>query len=71
MRDVAAADGFRVCYDRECPFEMRLQHEEGGQEVGPIEAVKVKILIQVRHPLALWCRVSCCDCCAGRAMASS
>jgi len=26
---------------------MRLQHEEGGQEVGPIEAVKVKILIKV------------------------
>lgn len=44
--DPSTADGFQVCYDRECPFEMRLQHEEGGQEVGPIEAVKVKILIK-------------------------
>lgn len=44
---VCVADGYHVVYDRECPFEMRLQHAGGSQEVGPIEAVKVKILLKV------------------------
>lgn len=43
-----AADGFRVIYDRECPFEMRIQQDtaDGPQEVGTHDAVKVKILLK-------------------------
>lgn len=42
------ADGYRVIYDRETPFELRLQDsEDGPQEVGTLEPIKVKILILV------------------------
>ena len=44
--DPSVADGFRVIYDREVPFELRLQESaEARQEVGALEAIKVKILV--------------------------
>jgi len=44
--DPSVADGYRVIYDREVPFELRLQESsEGEQEVGTLEAIKVKILM--------------------------
>lgn len=34
-------------YDKECPFEMRLQEtDEAPQEVGTLEAVRCKICVQ-------------------------
>ena len=31
--DPSLAEGHRVVYDRECPFELRVQDESGPQEV--------------------------------------
>mmetsp|Transcript_15396 Transcript_15396/g.25131 ORF Transcript_15396/g.25131 Transcript_15396/m.25131 type:complete len:261 (-) Transcript_15396:77-859(-) len=45
--DPSVQDGWRVIYDRECPFELRYQENaESPQEVGTLEAIKVKVLIQ-------------------------
>lgn len=42
------ADGFRVIYDREVPFELRVQESaDGPQQVGTLEAIKVKVLLLV------------------------
>ena len=44
--DPSLADGHRIVYDREVPFELRIQdNDTGPQEVGTLEAIKVKILI--------------------------
>ena len=44
--DPSVADGYGVIYDREVPFELRLQESnDGPQEVGTLEAIKVKILV--------------------------
>jgi len=44
--DPSLAEGHRLTYEREVPFELRIQEGEGGpQEVGTLEAIKVKILI--------------------------
>ena len=42
--DPSVADGFRVIYDREVPFELRLQESaEGPNDVGTLEAIKVRV----------------------------
>eukprot|EP00916_Digyalum_oweni_P014738 GHVL01024131.1.p1 GENE.GHVL01024131.1~~GHVL01024131.1.p1 ORF type:complete len:219 (+),score=29.31 GHVL01024131.1:410-1066(+) len=44
--DPALAVGHKVIYDRECPFELRLQDDTfGPQDVGTLEAIKCKILL--------------------------
>jgi hypothetical protein len=44
--DPSVKGGWRVVYDRECPFELRYQETQSSpQEVGTIEAVKVKVLV--------------------------
>ena len=44
--DPSLADGHRILYDREVPFELRIQDSDTGpQEVGTLEAIKVKILV--------------------------
>eukprot|EP00742_Colponemidia_sp_Colp-10_P001089 GILJ01001179.1.p1 GENE.GILJ01001179.1~~GILJ01001179.1.p1 ORF type:complete len:237 (+),score=40.93 GILJ01001179.1:89-799(+) len=44
--DPSLADGHRVVYDREVPFELRIQDSAAGpQEVGTLEAIKAKILL--------------------------
>ena len=44
--DPSLSGGHRVIYDREVPFELRVQQvSEVPQEVGTLEAVRVKILI--------------------------
>ena len=44
--DPSLADGHRVIYDREVPFELRIQDiGSGPQEVGTLEAIKIKILV--------------------------
>jgi hypothetical protein len=44
----AIAEGHSVLYDREAPFELRIQDANSGpQEVGTLEAIRVKILVLV------------------------
>ena len=44
--DPSVADGYRVIYDREVPFELRVQESaDSPQQVGTLEATKVKILL--------------------------
>jgi hypothetical protein len=44
--DPSLADGHRVIYDREVPFELRIQDPSSGpQEVGTLESIRVKLLI--------------------------
>lgn len=39
------AEGHVVAYDREAPFELRIQDPNSGpQEVGTLEAIRVKVL---------------------------
>lgn len=43
--DPSLADGHRVIYDREVPFELRIQDPSSGpQEVGTLESIRVKVL---------------------------
>jgi hypothetical protein len=43
--DPSLADGHKVLYDREVPFELRIQDSKSGpQEVGTLEAIRVKVL---------------------------
>ena len=47
--DPSLSNGFSVLYDRECPFEIRFQEEEGSDRKeggGTLEAIKAKILVQ-------------------------
>lgn len=41
------ADGHKIVYEREVPFELRIQEASGPQEVGTLEAVRVKLLLLV------------------------
>ena len=44
--DPSLSEGHHVSYDREVPFELRIQDPgTGPQEVGTLEAVKTKIMI--------------------------
>ena len=46
--DPSLAEGHNVVFDREAPFELRIQDPNSGpQEVGTLEAIRVKILMQV------------------------
>ena len=45
---ISIAEGHQVLYDREAPFELRIQDPNSGpQEVGTLEAIRVKILTLV------------------------
>ena len=45
ISDLSLAEGHVVAYDREAPFELRIQDPTSGpQEVGTLEAIRVKIL---------------------------
>ena len=39
--------GYKIIYDREVPFELRVQDGEANQDAGTLEAIRVKLLIQV------------------------
>ena len=41
-----AAEGHIVLFDREAPFELRLQNAKNApQEVGSLEAIRVKVMV--------------------------
>ena len=45
--DPSQKDGFRVVYDKQCPFEMRLQeNDQSPQEVGTLEAITCRVCVQ-------------------------
>ncbi len=55
-QDPSQKDGFTVVYDKECPFEMRMQeHDESPQEVGTLEAIRCRVCVQgdVASPTAV------------------
>ena len=40
------AEGHAVMFDREAPFELRIQDpKQGPQEVGTLEAIRIKVLL--------------------------
>jgi len=45
--DPSTSEGHRVIYDREVPFEMRVQqHDEGPpRDTGTLESLRVKLLL--------------------------
>ncbi|OMJ71708.1 hypothetical protein SteCoe_29993 [Stentor coeruleus] len=44
--DPSLGEGHHVSYDREVPFELRIQDTGSGpQEVGTLEAIKIKVLV--------------------------
>ena len=46
--DPSLSEGHAVVFDREAPFELRIQDPNSGpQEVGTLEAIRVKILTMV------------------------
>merc|ERR1719171_1450754 len=54
--DPSLAEGHVVSYDREAPFELRIQDPNSGpQEVGTLEAIRVKILNLVSTRLQIVC----------------
>merc|ERR1719345_565677 len=56
--DPSLAEGHRVVYDRECPFELRVQDVEAGpQEVGTLEAIRCKILALGDQSRPQHCRI--------------
>ncbi|KAF1794416.1 hypothetical protein GQ600_10554 [Phytophthora cactorum] len=57
--DPSLAGGFRVIYDRETPFELRIQDADNTpQQIGTLEAIKVKILILKKKHLLMV--LKCC-----------
>jgi hypothetical protein len=47
---VFLAEGHHLLYDREAPFELRIQDPNNGpQEVGTLEAIRVKVLVLVSY----------------------
>ena len=44
--DPSLQEGHQVVYDREAPFELRIHDKSGPQEVGTLEAIRVKVLVQ-------------------------
>jgi hypothetical protein len=42
--DPSLQEGHHVVFDREAPFELRIQENSGPQEVGTLEAIRVKVL---------------------------
>ena len=44
-KDPSLSEGHRLLYDREIPFELRLEDSNGPQEVASFEAIRAKILL--------------------------
>ena len=44
-KDPSLIEGHRLLYDREVPFELRLEDQNGPQEVASFEAIRCKILL--------------------------
>ncbi len=43
--DPSLSEGHRLVFDREIPFELRLEDNSGPQEVASFESIRAKILV--------------------------
>ena len=59
--DPSLNEGHRLAYDRETPFELRLEDNNGPQEVASFEAIRAKILIigDEQNPSQIRIELSC------------
>lgn len=59
--DPSLAEGHRLVFDREVPFELRLEDNNGPQEVASFESIRAKILItgEDNNPNQIRIELSC------------
>jgi hypothetical protein len=59
--DPSLSEGHRLVYDKEVPFELRLDDTNGPQEVASFEAIRAKILVigEESNPQQVRIELSC------------
>ena len=59
--DPSLTEGHRLSYDREVPFELRLEDNIGPQEVASFEAIRAKVLMigDETNPTQIRLELSC------------
>jgi hypothetical protein len=59
--DPSLSEGHKLVYDKEVPFELRLDDTNGPQEVASFEAIRAKILIigEDNNPQQVRLELSC------------
>ena len=60
-KDPSLSEGHKLLYNREVPFELRLEDNDGPQEVASFEAIRCKILIggDENNPIQIRLELSC------------
>ena len=60
-KDPSLSEGHKLIYNREAPFELRLEDNNGPQEVASFESIRCKILIkgEINHPIQIRLELSC------------
>ena len=60
-KDPSLSEGHKLIYNREVPFELRLEDNDGPQEVASFEAIRCKILIggEENNPVQIRIELSC------------
>ena len=60
-KDPSLSEGHKMLYDREVPFELRLEDSNGPQEVASFEALRCKILLggEENNPTQIRLELSC------------
>ena len=60
-KDPSLSEGHKLLYNREVPFELRLEDNNGPQEVASFESIRCKILIrgEINHPIQIRLELSC------------
>ena len=60
-KDPSLSEGHKLLYDREVPFELRLEDNNGPQEVASFEALRCKILLGgvENNPIQIRIELSC------------
>ena len=60
-KDPSLSEGHKLIYNREVPFELRLEDNNGPQEVASFESIRCKILIkgEINHPIQIRLELSC------------
>ena len=60
-KDPSLSEGHKLIYNREVPFELRLEDNDGPQEVASFEAIRCKILLggEESNPVQIRLELSC------------
>lgn len=60
-KDPSLSEGHRLLYDREVPFELRLEDTSGPQDVASFEGIRAKILLagDDNNPAQIRIELSC------------